>query len=120
MNVKTEHRKYIMAMIAGALVTGVLAIAIMYNVSTVNNFNDSKQEVLVYTYDICNDKLEHYVNELDDCLYREKRLLSIEEQQYETVIKLNKKYIRLLNKYNDLKRELEARDKLLLDSTNIE
>lgn len=117
MNVKTEHRKYIIAMIAGALVTGVLAIAIIYNIKTVDTFNKSKQEVLVYTYDICNDKLEHYVNKLDDCLFLQQQLLKAETVCKEDNFKLNKKYTRLLNKYNRLKEEIEEKDRLLLDLT---
>lgn len=104
-------------MVAGALVTGVLALAIIYNINTVTTFNKSKQEVLVYTYDICEDKLEHYVNKLDNCLYLQQQLLAEETNYRKDFSKLNKKYIQLLNKYNHLKKELEEKDRLLLDLT---
>lgn len=121
MNAFNEHKKYIMAMVAGAVVTAVLGLAVVYNVLTVSDFNDRKQEAMSFSYDVMNDKLEHYINELDECNQKNKQLLQAQRKHFtkhsEETYRLNRAYTKLMKEYNNLKLELSERDEVLLDRT---
>jgi len=109
-----EHRKYIVARVIGSVVT-VTLIAVLYVVYfKIDDFKEYKTEVLALNYEITTDKLEHYVSALDEC----KRTYKLLEKKYEddtNDLKKSIKRVKYLNR--ELKRELEERDTLLLDTT---
>lgn len=117
------YKKYIVAMIAGAAVTALLGLVIAYTVVTTSDFNERKEEALMFSYEITTDRLEHYVNELDQCKYtldqalkRERKLIyKYQEETYQ----LNKKLSDLKSKYK-YKKRLPDIEELMLDSTNIQ
>lgn len=120
MNAFNEHKKYIMAMVAGAVVTAVLGLAIAYNVITVSSFNDRKEEALSFSHDIMTDKLEYYVYEVDNCKREHERMLKRESElisEYNTNLNYyRRRYNTLLEKCDNLQKELNERDTLLLET----
>lgn len=108
-------------MVAGAVVTAVLGLAVIQNVLITSEFNDRKEEAMSFSYDVVNDKLEHYINELDDCKHKNKQLLEAQRKHFtkhsEETYRLNKAYTKLMKEYNNLKQELSERDEVLLDRT---
>lgn len=119
-----KYRKQIISISIGFIITAIIGLVISYRTSQSTNLNEHKKEVLSLSYDIMNDKLEHYVNELDKCRYEYDLLLKLEDKTFKKhqkiINQLNIKYNRLLKKYDSLKKEVSERDQVLSNETLLE
>ncbi len=63
----TEHKKYIMAMVAGAVVSAALILSTIFYISKTSAIKQDTKDVMSLSYEITRDKLSYYITELDKC-----------------------------------------------------
>ena len=89
MNALSEHKKYIAAMIAGALVTIIAGFLVFVIFKNNKNYDDSKSEILSFTYEIMTDKVSQCQKDLDMCKNSKDNMIVLDSLNTELVAKVN-------------------------------
>jgi uncharacterized membrane protein required for colicin V production len=105
LNAKEEHKKYILAMVAGALVTAVLFGVVVFFIGTVNKFDDTKKEIVSFSYDVLKDKSVVCEQQLSNCAHDNEMLLKAIDS---IIVNNNLKLNRYKNRITKLKSNIDS------------